>query len=179
VELDVPHALHHDTSCLLQRTTYLNTKPPIIARVCREARQVAFAEGGWWEDGLGRIIRNNNRIQWFIRAMDVVHLHWWPAYDGCLRGCSYGCFRGGHGNAIAWFLRLASEGRGATISADLIFPFEKDLTEVQPTDAEILDALDDRKDYLVCLKMICIHISLAQAHNPIYLEDLGIRALLL
>lgn len=87
VELDIPSNGHIDTYCQLWRTSSINSRPPIITRVCCEARQVAFEKGGLtWDvigvdDGPVWWANNSNLTPWFNPTTDIVHLNWFPPYD--------------------------------------------------------------------------------------------------
>lgn len=68
--------------CRMRQTTRANAKPPVISRVCRESRRVAFVTGALLEHRLtpqgqgGDDLDGCVRQQWVDRARDVVvHLH--------------------------------------------------------------------------------------------------------
>src|SRR5277367_3810584 len=46
MELDAPSQAKVETYCELYRTSALNMRPPVITRVCRESRDVAFENAG-------------------------------------------------------------------------------------------------------------------------------------
>lgn len=124
VELDIPSNGHIDTYCQLWRTSSINSRPPIITRVCCEARQVAFEKGGLtWDvigvdDGPVWWANNSNLTPWFNPTTDIVHLNWFPPYD--LDYVS-------SGNPISFFLWTAAKGRGASITTDFVHAFDDDL----------------------------------------------------
>lgn len=73
--------------CELQHTTYLNGRPPILARVCRESRAVAMENGGgfrFYNPDLPMHARWNSSNSvtdaWLDPARDSVHLNWSGAY---------------------------------------------------------------------------------------------------
>lgn len=90
-EMDIPSGnivfgLRYDDPppCKLSDTTYMNGRPPVISRVCRESRAVAFETGcfpGFSEDRpywvSGTIVTWN---AWEDSARDSVHLNWTPTY---------------------------------------------------------------------------------------------------
>ena len=59
-------------ACLPERTTYLNTRLPVIAFVNSESRQVAL-EQGRWEQG-----QESTSLEsiWVQPRRDVLHLNW-------------------------------------------------------------------------------------------------------
>ena len=93
-ELDYPSAEYLNAHqnplnpCLLYQTSRLNATPPVITRVCRESRQVAFETGGFAQDrkdvpiGKGWFSSNCPReLWWEDRARDSYHLNWDDRYD--------------------------------------------------------------------------------------------------
>nr|OQO22757.1 hypothetical protein B0A51_07226 [Rachicladosporium sp. CCFEE 5018]OQO23573.1 hypothetical protein B0A51_07470 [Rachicladosporium sp. CCFEE 5018] len=93
VELDYPIADHIFPSPLpcthFSHTTHINSQPPLITQVCREARQVAFDAGtpfedishpgrpdeAWFSSG------TSLRASWLDRTRDAVHMHWTAALE--------------------------------------------------------------------------------------------------
>lgn len=66
--------------CELYRTSFLNIRHPIITRVCRESREVAFENGYiMGDDGdpsEGEWLPSNYvPDRWFSLGSDVVHLN--------------------------------------------------------------------------------------------------------
>lgn len=65
----------------------MNGRPPVISRVCRESREVAFETGNvpvfsedipldaQWSSG------NSVTDPWLDHARDSVHLNWTPVYE--------------------------------------------------------------------------------------------------
>lgn len=76
---DDDRPIHREPSCKMRNTSMINAKPPIISRVCRESRAVAFETGSLLEHP--RVpdeprLRHRIRKHWVDRARDtVVHLH--------------------------------------------------------------------------------------------------------
>lgn len=69
--------------CQLRHASSLNSKPPIISRVCHESRQVAFGEGGFLGDLYARgdegwdafHSRNFDRRLWITPTTGTLHLN--------------------------------------------------------------------------------------------------------
>jgi hypothetical protein len=157
MELDVPHQAVVETYCELQRTSILNMRPPVITRVCRESREVAFQNAGIVKDGSDPnappwFSETSLRQRWFSPATDTVHLNWAPAY-----GPSFDHV----GEPIPFFLWEAAKGIAASLTADLLYPFDDPSRRGWITSD--YDMLARRKDYLVTLMMVNLHVSIDQA----------------
>lgn len=160
IELDIPDnelVGKTGTSCQLWHTTSRNKRPPVITRVCRESRRVAFENGFEAErdpDAPGWLAANSSSgILWFTPSTDIIHLNWWTGYCGLYDST---------GNPIPFFLWLAAKASGgASIAADLVHPFEDEYTGGYTN--EMFALLEGRKDYLVCLKMVSIHVPMDRA----------------
>jgi hypothetical protein len=81
MDLDIPDKDEVGTYCQLCGTTFLNTIPPIITRVCLASRKVALENGGVqgkddYRNAPSWSANNDNRRQWFSPATDIVHLNW-------------------------------------------------------------------------------------------------------
>lgn len=77
--------------CNLFATTYMNGRPPVITRVCRESRVVALESSGsedyWGDIPLEARWYSDTTVDgWLDPARDSVHLNWipryYPEYDG-------------------------------------------------------------------------------------------------
>ncbi|KAL4745508.1 hypothetical protein BDW72DRAFT_211287 [Aspergillus terricola var. indicus] len=69
--------------CTLQDASYINGREPDIARVCREARAVAYESGHIFEpkrDDSVTWAASTSLYQWLDPARDAVHLNWTPPY---------------------------------------------------------------------------------------------------
>jgi hypothetical protein len=83
------------TPCSLMSTSRSNVRPPLLARVCRESRRVAFATGKWvsmleWRGvgssdkpreadwNTGNVI---DRGFWEDTSCNFAHMNWTPGYD--------------------------------------------------------------------------------------------------
>jgi hypothetical protein len=164
MEVDSPHKdfIGVETYCELQRTTFLNSRSPIITRVCRESRGVAFEDAGVLgvdveaeaepDDAECWVSGTSISDPWFRPATDIVHLNWTEAYTVDFMNT---------GSPIPFFLWTASKGIAASITADLVHAFDPP-SRFYGTD-EDLDRLQHRKDYLVTLRMVCLHVDVYQA----------------
>ena len=119
MELDATHPVEVETYSELFRTSLLNMRPPVITRVCRESRDVAFENTG--------VVKDDNDLNaprwssrtalwhhWFNPATDIVHLNWGPPYNADFDNT---------GNPIPFFLWEAAKGKAASLTADLLYPF--------------------------------------------------------
>lgn len=139
--------------CHMARTTRINSAPPIISRVCRESRMVAFETG--------RLLRHEHRKacegpdirphvdqQWFDPARDAVHLHY-TIYLLPDRGVRV------EGNPM----RILHERvAGQRVRASLAYDY---ISCGGHRDIEWLESmalLEDLGEISVCLKVVCIHI---------------------
>jgi hypothetical protein len=149
MELDAPNQVGVDTYCQLTHTSYLNMRPPVITRVCRESRDVAFENAGivkvnsdpnapcWWS---GTSLHHH----WFNPATDIVHLNWYPAYAQQFDNT---------GNPLPFFLWEATKGIAASITADILYPFENPFREGWSTeDYDLLEHRKDSDDYVPTLR---------------------------
>lgn len=112
VEIDTVIGDDRHPICELFDTSYLNSLPPIITRVCRESRHVAFEgvdvqaslddaeEDDDWDSSL--------LMRWFRPRTDIIHLNWVKTYwdQSTIHDI---------GNAIPTFLREAAKGIDASI----------------------------------------------------------------
>jgi len=178
-EIDFPHrilgpciTIHtFKYSCSGYDTTFLNSRRPIITRVCRESRAVAIEGTGSVAKGYARgysggVAENRTRYSWVSEATDIVHLNWTEGWD----------MDGGWSNAspIPLFTWLAPQFVAASIVDDLIHPFgarliTKDDKEDSDSDSEeygppapILDHLALWKDYFVTIQLVKLHVSFEQ-----------------
>ena len=74
--------------CELRHTTLINKSPPLISRVCRDSRSVAFETGSILPDDFDRrppeaswMSWADVRKTWQDRARDAAHLNWTSAYE--------------------------------------------------------------------------------------------------
>lgn len=63
------------------KITWVNKAPPVIARVCRESRAVAFENGSLIDIEAHRFSNNMVERPWLDPARDSIHLNWEPAAD--------------------------------------------------------------------------------------------------
>ena len=87
VEIDwqIDENIFNDPPCRNNvRTGTINSQPPVIARVCRESREVAFETRGPFPqpergcDGYFDWQHANYPPPWLDRARDTIHLNWEP-----------------------------------------------------------------------------------------------------
>jgi hypothetical protein len=164
MEIDNSHKdfIGAETYCELQTTTFLNSRSPIITRVCRESRDVAFENAGVLgvdveaevkpDDPEGWVSGTSLSDPWFSPAIDIVHLNWTEAYEAEFMNAS---------SPIPFFLWAASKGIAASITAELVHDF--DPPSRFEGSRKDFDLLEHRKDYLVTLRRVCLHVDVDQA----------------
>lgn len=159
LELDrpIPHlalrAWHDDGDlpiCSMEHTTKANSVPPLISRVCHEARSVALEKGrplpdpdettmlGTWRSG-----------QWLDPARDTVHLHFSVWYMNSIPDT-------GNERFLPHFLEVAQEAAGTSVQQDL-------LAIPLPRQWQLQDRLETTRDLLVCSEIVCLHVDLQPA----------------
>ena len=171
VEIDNPaHFSEWDPlrTCTLSTTTRTNSRPPVISRVCREAREVASRAGGWtWkmiqvtgvggfdaEEGEGdspppyyyQFSKYRGDETWIQPGRDeVVHLHWTPAthVDDFAESWTE-MEKRDRAVELLWWLRRRMRIERVSIVADVVCPFRGDwvrLGNVAIQDTEAVVAL--------------------------------------
>ncbi|CRG92113.1 hypothetical protein PISL3812_09168 [Talaromyces islandicus] len=141
--------------CLLYQTTEVNGRPPVVTRVCRESRAVA------WETGLFyQFFRSTNPLlkprpseaewrsytsidaAWFDSTRDSMHLNWEPSY-GSEIDCDGSVLR-----SLAWDASQAVGGGSLCISY-----FKSNFVRKQ----ELVDVLKQLPIWKVIMRVIVIH----------------------
>lgn len=167
-EVDLPHYLIPPWSyCDGHDTSLLNSRRPIITRICRESRAVAFEGTGSVAEcyAKGPIIDLSNPLirDWISEPTDIIHLNWTEGWDEQGGWCDE--------SPIASFVWLAQHFVAASIIDDTIHGFragivtkDSELYDGPPDDdpAPILDHLALRKDYLVTIETVKLHVSFEQ-----------------
>lgn len=174
--------------CNLWRTTYMNSRPPLISRVCRESRAVCFESGSLITDWHEQQPPEAKWISWLDldmpwrdRFRDAAHLNWHSAYepeydhDGDpLRylGWEATRLRGGDASLMINYLHKFF---GFTNSVDLGFAtalasFDPDLPVDSPPSDELervensdLEILLQHPRWLVVVRVIVVHCDVRSA----------------
>ncbi|KAK1763828.1 hypothetical protein QBC33DRAFT_458518 [Phialemonium atrogriseum] len=170
VEVDCPspYITEPYRTCSFATTTTTNTRPPLISRVCCEAREVAFEHGSIYGSIYGSETEECSKVSsdpgylyatvdaWIQPSVDTIHLNWMPAYNWTLEGW--------HDADPIPFFHWVADQTGApavSITAEMLLPFHDDWfkggTQAN-TDAII--QLDCQREYIVALVMVSIHIPL-------------------
>ncbi|KAK5111585.1 hypothetical protein LTR85_011814 [Meristemomyces frigidus] len=168
------------TPCSLWHTTVVNGCPPVISRVCRESRSVAFETGS--EPAVfdeeppedSRWSCSIDAAYWLDRTRDSVHMNWTPIYEVEYSGY------GSPLHCLAW-QAAQLPGRGSLMMhyLDPQFggprmydgpePDDMDVTappiatQLNPTQTRDLDALGRRSSWLVIFKIIVVHYHIKPA----------------
>lgn len=165
--------------CSLRSTSINNTRPPLLTRVCRESRRIAFESGklftlqmSWeglsedeWE--AGNIM---DRDTWQDPSRDSAHLNWTPAYKADL-----GCTANGH--PLISLVRESKRLNGsASIMLDYIAdslwerdPFDEPITRplesipISHNKQEDLAALQLLPEWQVVVRIVIVHLDFARA----------------
>lgn len=78
--------------CNIEHTTKANSVPPLISRVCREARSVVFEKGWPFPDpgpwNKTTMLITSRAGQWFDPLRDIIHFNFGTAYDNPNFCCS-------------------------------------------------------------------------------------------
>ncbi|THX27827.1 hypothetical protein D6D10_09344, partial [Aureobasidium pullulans] len=172
-----------DIPCWLRPTSRSNARPPVLARVCRESRRVAFATGKWvsrlrWRSGAcshdgpreadwntGNVI---DRGFWQDTSRDSAHMHWIPHYD-----IDYGPTMIGHP-----LTSLAQEAKRLNGTASFMFenclmsewdgdsdPYDYPLEgiPIAQREQEDLAALKLLPEWMVVVRVVVIHLDFERA----------------
>jgi len=72
--------------CELSETTTINSRPPIVTRICRGSRAVAFRKGGFLSNGDDRPLHAQwqnlaNEKPWLDLSRDTLHVNWTQVCD--------------------------------------------------------------------------------------------------
>lgn len=162
VELERPHEDNILSNCRLTWSARQNARPPIITRVCHESRSVALRTGHSisYDDSLGIGIGG----MWFDSRHDTVAWYWdssqwisfgWPTEDT--------------NDVMEYFMHHVSrtQTQQALIMADRIYAFNYFNEPPKPHTGHLgvkdVAEISQWKDYMVCLKMISIHMNPEQA----------------
>lgn len=169
LELDSPRNDAVRPSCEHRHSSRLNTRYPIITRVCHESREVAFENGNMLGeyadlDQVGYFSASALSERWFCPATDIVHLHWDGHFD---------VMTPDNLNPIFFFLSIAAKSSSpASIVADLVGGgLLRNYSSDQ--DGPNFDPLEGASDYTVALEVINLHISFKQATSSGLFGRLG------
>ncbi|KAH6654772.1 hypothetical protein BKA67DRAFT_289088 [Truncatella angustata] len=156
-ELDLPIKEIVETDCDLLYISLRNCKQPAFAQACREARQVAFEDGGFlWEipetKGIPDLCAVNRTSEtWFYPRSDIVHLNWTAAYE----------LYGDDPDSVSVLNGYRPVARAVSFMADATVAFDwsgRGPTFFLPVvDRSVNAHLQPRKEYMVCLAEIIIH----------------------
>lgn len=139
--------------------SFANSRPPLLTRVCRESRSVAFENGGInglnvntesiRTPGFERFIEN----AWFNPETDVVHMN----YNSRFENLAWDAVPI---TPIPYLLATTEKGVAASITADFLFPFRIRMTPQLFRGANFhqLGLLEGRKEYLVSLRLHNLHL---------------------
>lgn len=163
------------TPCNLGRTTYRNGRPPIISRVCRESRAVAFETGGPLEFSEempldARWVSGTIAIDpWLDRVRDSVHLNWAPSCEAQYSS---------HGNplrCLAW--GAGRVARGGSLMVDYFvdmfpprgqFPPAGGVSTApnhsrNPEASRAMDVLGQLPSWMVVMRVLIVHADFGTA----------------
>ncbi|KAG9941005.1 hypothetical protein KCU90_g5191, partial [Aureobasidium melanogenum] len=173
--------------CWLWKTSKSNVRPPLLTRVCRESRRVAFARGKWVSDldwrrdawsfedpceadwKTGKVIDHGH---WEDTFRDSAHMNWTSIYD-----IDFGPRMQGHP-----LTSLAQEAKRLNGTASFMFecilepygifesePYDKPISyplegrPISPERQENLAALKLLPEWLVVVRVVVIHLDLGRA----------------
>lgn len=141
--------------CQMRHTTTMNSLPPIISRVCREARAIATMHGRLHvfpdrqSAGLGRFVP----ATWLNHARDTLCLHV-HAFNSM-------------GHSLPWYtildnflhIKITAGFTSAAVSDDLLDP----LTQGNGQSAKLVSSLQACPSYLVFTSIVVIHANQSDA----------------
>lgn len=140
--------IDRELSCLMRNTSMINAKPPIISRVCRESRGVAFETGAILEhprDPQEPLLYHRIKKHWVDRARDtVVHLHFNTLSEVWFEG-----WKEANGNPVQLLRDTMLPTNGTkSISESLLVVMKR---------KESRDMVESMSKILVCLKVVVLH----------------------
>ncbi|KAB5566423.1 hypothetical protein GE09DRAFT_734898 [Coniochaeta sp. 2T2.1] len=167
IELDIPAAHiialdadQADYCCGSSHTSLINRRhnrrPPVISRVCRESRMVALEHVNLFPGGFllscslvdFPYFGTSMGIEdWVDKRRDVLHIHYWQAYDADWP-------RGGGDLVRFWLSEAAKRARLASITLELFCSL--------PWEPAHLD-LFRNQSLLLCLRVVSLHAPLQPA----------------
>ncbi|KAH8892688.1 hypothetical protein GQ53DRAFT_764454 [Thozetella sp. PMI_491] len=161
VEIDAPCPKSvAGTSCELQRTSQLNSRPPLVSLVCHEARSVGLLRHRRLYtnldayDGQKPGIDTQIRDPWVREGVDVLHINWGPGH-GVIRTTNPPA------SPLRFYLWLARQRRiRVSFMSTLFMGFDQSDAEAYFAGAfDVFKLLsEDGGPYQVTLRMISLHI---------------------
>ncbi|KAK1833994.1 hypothetical protein QBC39DRAFT_36302 [Podospora conica] len=172
VELDFPYwgigDPNHPRLCEFVTTSTTNSCPPVISRVCREARQVALRNG--CNGGLPGPLDDNPSYYYYINPWiqprrDILHLNWTPRsepiLDRALTNSNYFDVPEDRPIRLLRSLQERVHAPAISISANLIMPFSEKTRYVSSEhleDAKVNWDLCCSNEFMVVLEVVTLHI---------------------
>lgn len=188
-ELDVPYdkvvylrpgESNGPSPCRLDATTHANSRPPLVSRVCRESRSVAFKAGqtttvdpsdghsdlDWWTSGT---------VQpdlWQDPVRDTVHLNWTSTCEAefSSSGSALACLAwealhlSGRGSLTVLYLDPEFDWPDRYSQFELAVPLAEQSAEpLDPGKQDELNELFRLPSWLVVVRMIVVHMRYADA----------------
>ncbi|GAB1313475.1 hypothetical protein MFIFM68171_03685 [Madurella fahalii] len=141
--------------CELRTTSYTNTRPPVISRICQEAREVALRHGGEWGvavkglKGSDADSEEDEEEEPFY-SYYASDLYWDPNKpDRAIE--------------LLHHLRVRMPAPAVSISADLVLPFRRNWVDGKTwdhKDTEAIEVLSHGDEYMIVLDMVVVHVRL-------------------
>jgi hypothetical protein len=147
------------TCCYLDLTTTQNSKPPFITRVCHESREVAFETGNFTDSEIEERLQCTelqNLPLWFDPTHRIVAWYWAP---------DLGIRVDGHDERqpeiMSYFLWHVAQALNALILARRLYTFKylDGPGYAAFLDEDNLSAISRWKDWLVCIKIVPMHLT--------------------
>ncbi|KAJ5355475.1 uncharacterized protein N7496_012687 [Penicillium cataractarum] len=141
--------------CTLQKTTNINRCPPVISRVCRESRLVAFEAGHYRDRGSppreARWISDLEVDQsWIDPSRDLIHLNWTPSYSAGYQS---------DGSALDYLSWSAGKAYGGSFMFDYLDNNRDGDVDIE----ERIGALQQLRHGLVVMNLIVVHTTFERA----------------
>lgn len=144
--------------CNLQLTSNINRQPPVISRVCRESRRVAFESGYQLvKESPPPEARWNSSLlitkPWIDPSRDTIHLNWTPCYE------ADGSLIWGGGSALdylAWSSRRARAG-------SFMFDYLDNTVDGGVDMEERIGAIQQLRNGVVVMQIVVVHTTFEAA----------------
>lgn len=167
IELEVPpvNRLSSHTETCTFWTAHQNTRPPVVTRVCRESREITLKV-------CGRRINDKKCPDWDLYLTTEMPF-FNPARD-IITWSSLNCILP-YGPKVrekdSYFICLAKAAQDILVPAQTFYPFRYLMLPMESTrlhpklEWAQLDSLANLKDFMVCIKVVQMHMPASKALN--------------
>lgn len=159
--VEIDYAADYDAYlCNLRCTSNINQQPPVISRVCRESRRVAFESGyQLGKESPPPEARWNCSLlitkAWIDPSRDTIHLNWTPCY-----GADWSSSRG-EGSALDYLAWSSRRARGGSFMFDYLDHTRDGGVKM----GERIGAIQQLRNGVVVMQIVVVHITFEAAAN--------------